>query len=156
MTSKRVNGSLPIGYYSLHSNVSMNFQMNRLYGWVGEPDMLEEMRMAAPRIATYADWKREFVALAERAAQQGHVLRAGYYWRSAEFFMRTDDPDRKGARENFLSAVRSVYGPDLGERHAVPYSDGRTGGFLPAYRFKPRLAKCTIVLLGDSTAISRN
>jgi hypothetical protein len=47
----------------------MNFQMNRWFGWVGEPEMLEEMRMAAPRIATYADWKREFLALAERASQ---------------------------------------------------------------------------------------
>lgn len=44
--------------------------MNRWCGWVGEPDMLEEMRTAAPRIATYADWKREFLALAERASQQ--------------------------------------------------------------------------------------
>ena len=31
---------------------------------VSEPDMLEDMRMAAPRIATYSDWKREFVTVA--------------------------------------------------------------------------------------------
>lgn len=104
--------------------------------------------MAAPRIATYADWKREFVALAERASQQGHILRAGFYWRSAEFFMRADDPERKSAREKFLGAVRSVYGLELGERHAVPYAEGRISGFLPAYRFKPPRAKCTIVFFG--------
>ena len=129
--------TFPIGYHDLHPNVSMNYQMNRFYGSVGEPDMLEEMRMAAPRIATYADWKREFVALAERASQQGHVLRAGFYWRCAEFFMRPDDPDRKNARKKFLGAVRSVYALELGERHAVSYGDGRISGFLPAYRFKP-------------------
>ena len=39
--------------------------------------MLEEMRMAAPRIATYADSKREFLALAERASQLGQILSAG-------------------------------------------------------------------------------
>ena len=122
----------PIGYHRLHANVSMNFQMNRWYGGVGEPDMLEELRTAAPRIATYADWTREFVALAERASQQGHVLRAGFYWRSAEFFMPTGDPERTRARQEFLQAMRSVYGPDLGERHAVPYADGRVTGFLPA------------------------
>ena len=126
----------------------MNFQMNRWFGWVGEPDMLAEMRAAAPRIATYADWKREFVALAERASQQGHVLRAGFYWRSAEFFMRADDPERKAARARFLEAVRSVYKLELGERHAVPYTDGGIRGFLPAYRFKPLRAKCTIVFFG--------
>ena len=54
----------PIGYHSLHPDVSMNFQMNRWFGSVGEPDMLEEMRIAAARIATYADWKREFVTVA--------------------------------------------------------------------------------------------
>ena len=126
----------------------MNFQMNRWFGWVGEPDMLEEMRMAAPRIATYADWKREFLALAQHALRQGHVLRAGFYFRSAEFFMRADDPERKSARASFLQAVRSVYGLDLGERHAAPYADGRVSGFLPAYRFKSPRVKCTIVFFG--------
>ena len=57
-----VSMTFPIGYHNLHPDVSMNFQMNRWYGWVGEPEMLEDMRMAALRIATYADWKREFMA----------------------------------------------------------------------------------------------
>ena len=140
--------TFPVGFHSLHPDASMNFQMNRWFGWVGEPDMLEEMRTAAPRIVTYADWKREFVALAERASQQGHVLRAGFYWRSAEFFMRADDPDRNGAREKFLGAVQSEYGPDLGERYAVPYVDGHIKGFLPAYRFTPAQSKGTIVFFG--------
>ena len=135
--------TFPIGYHSLHPNASMNFQMNRWFGWVGEPDMLEEMRMAAPRIATYADWKREFVALAERASQQGHILRAGFYWRSAEFFMRADDPERESACEKFLGAVRSVYGLELGERHAAPQADGRLREFLaqpePGVEFDQRI-----------------
>jgi hypothetical protein len=46
--------TFPVGYHSLHPDVSMNFQMNRWYGWVGEPDMLEDMRTAAQRIVTYA------------------------------------------------------------------------------------------------------
>ena len=142
------NNGFPVGYHSLHPDPSMNFQMNRWFGWVGEPEMLEEMRIAAPRIATYADWKREFLALAVRASQQGRVLTAGFYYRSAEFFMRADDPDRKSARESFLGAVRAVYGLGQGERHAVPYADGRLRGFLPAYRFKPPGAKSTVVFFG--------
>ena len=138
----------PIGYYNLHPDVSMNFQMNRLYGCVGEPEMLAEMRAVAPRISNYADWKREFVALAERAFKNGHLLRSGFYWRSAEFFMMVDDPDRKSAREKFLGVVRSVYEAELGERQAVPYADGDIRGLLPAYRFKPPRAKGTIVLFG--------
>ena len=140
--------TFPVGYHSLHPDASMNFQMNRWFGWVGEPDMLEEMRTAALRIVTYADWKREFLALAASASKQGRVLRAGFYWRSADFFMQAADPDRKRAREEFLAAVRSVYGLWKGERHAVPYADGPITGYLPAYRFKPPGAKCTIVFFG--------
>ena len=138
----------PVGYYCLHPNVSMNFQMNRWYACVGEPEMLEEMRTVGPRISSYADWKREFVALAERASKAGHQLRAGFYWRSAEFFMTVDDPDRKTAREKFLGAVRSIYAAELGERQAVPYADGNNSGLLPAYRFRPSRAKGTIVFFG--------
>ena len=140
--------TFPVGYHSLHPDVSMNFQMNRLYGCVGEPEMLAEMRAVAPRISTFADWKREFVALAERASNNGHLLRSGLYWRSAEFFMMIDDPDRKPAREKFLGAVGSVYGAELGKRYAVPYTDGEISGFLPAYRFKLPRVKGTIVLFG--------
>ena len=148
LRAKTAHMTFPVGYHSLHPNVSMNFQMNRWFGCVGEPDMLEELRLVAPGIANYADWKREFSALAERASKQGHVLRSGFYWRSAEFFMRTDDPDGKGARARFLEAVRSVYATELGERYAVPYADGGFSGFLPAYRFKPPRAKSTIVIFG--------
>ena len=140
--------AFPIGYHRLHPDTSMNFQMNRWFGWVGEPGMLDEMRTAADRIASYADWTREFLALAERASQRGHVLRAAFYWRSAEFFMRADDPRRNDARDRFLDGVRSVHGISLGERHAVPYADGERSGLLPAYRLKPRRAKCTIVFFG--------
>ena len=140
--------TFPVGYHLLHPDTSLNFQMNRWFGWVGEADMLEEMRAAAPRITNYADWKREFVALAEHATQQGNVLRAGFYWRSAEFFMQTDDPARKGAREKFLDAMKSVYASQQGERHAVPYADGRVRAFLPAYRFKQPHAKCAVVFFG--------
>jgi pimeloyl-ACP methyl ester carboxylesterase len=138
----------PLGYHALHRDASMNFQMNRWYGWVGEPAMLEEMRGVAPRIESYVDWKREFLALAEGAARQGHVLRSGYYYRAAEFFMRADDPGRKGAREKFLAAVRSVHGLEQAGRHEIPYVDDRVKGFLPAYRFTPAQSKGTIVFFG--------
>ncbi len=140
--------TVPVGYHGLHPDVSMNFQMNRWYSWVGEPEMLEEMRVAAPRIAAYADWKREFVALAESAQKRGHILRAGFYWRSAEFFMRPNDPERKNVRQKFLEAIRSVYALELGERHAVPYADGNIEGLLPAYRLTPARSKDTIVFFG--------
>ena len=53
----------PIGYHAIHPDVSLNFQMNRWFSWVGDVGMLDEMRTVAPRITTYADWQREFAAL---------------------------------------------------------------------------------------------
>jgi hypothetical protein len=138
----------PVGYYQLHHDISMNFQMNRWFGWVGEQAMLDEMRNVAPRIENYTDWKREFLALAENAARQGHILRSGFYYRSAEFFMRADYTDRKSARRKFLDAVQSVYGLEKIGNHTIPYTDGHVAGFLPAYRFTPTQSKGTIVFFG--------
>ena len=138
----------PRGYHQIHPDVSMNFQMNRWFGWVGEPDMLREMRVIAPRIRNYPDWKREFLALAEHASREGKVLRGGYYYRAAEFFMMADDPDRTFAREHFLDAVRTAHGLTTIRRHAIPYVEGGVDGFLPAYRFTPDKHRGTIVFFG--------
>ena len=70
-----------VGYHAVHPDVSLNFQINRWFSWVGEPGMLDEMRTVAPRIATYADWQREFAALAQHALTEEHWLRAAYYLR---------------------------------------------------------------------------
>jgi pimeloyl-ACP methyl ester carboxylesterase len=141
------NSAFPTGFHHLHPDVSMNFQMNRWFGWVGEPGMLDEMRSVAPRIANYVDWKREFLILAEAASGQGQVLRAGFYFRAADFFMRADDPDRRNARHRFLTAMRSVYGLDQ-LRHEVPYVAEGATGVLPAYRFALSRPKGTIVFFG--------
>lgn len=140
--------AFPVGYYLLHQNPSLNFQMNRWFGWVGEPAMLAEMQGLSPSIRDYADWKREFLRLAENASHQGHALRAGYYYRSAEFFMRPDDADRKIARAQFLSAIREVYDLPPADRHEIPYRDGQKEGFLPAYRFTASQPRGVIVFFG--------
>jgi hypothetical protein len=43
----RPASSFPVGYHDLHPDVSLNFQLNRFYGWVGDDSMLTEMREAA-------------------------------------------------------------------------------------------------------------
>lgn len=126
----------------------MNFQMNRWFGWVGEQAMLDEMRSIAAVIKDYADWKREFLTLAENASRQGHIIRAGFYYRSAEFFMRSDDADRKSAREKFKDSVQTFYGLETTQSYKVPYADGRIKGSLPALRFKPTQSRGTIVFFG--------
>lgn len=58
--SPKIRLRFPVGYHHLHDDVSLNFQMNRWFNWVGDGTMLSEMRSIARRVRTYADWRREF------------------------------------------------------------------------------------------------
>ena len=138
----------PIGYHAIHPDVSLNFQMNRWLGWVGDAGMLDEMRTVAPRITTYADWRREFAALAEKSLAQGRNLKAAYYFRAAEFFLPAGDPKRKPMREKFMQLTRDHYGVNSGDQHLVPYADGPVHRLLPVYRFKPAQPKGVVVFCG--------
>jgi pimeloyl-ACP methyl ester carboxylesterase len=141
--------TLPVGYHALHPDASLNFQMNRWFSWVGEPEMLEELRHASARIRSYADWKLEFVKLAELAQAQGHLLRAAFHWRSADFFMFPDDPDRPRARQRFLELVRAVYPIPPSDRAQVPFGIGDRHGSLTAITLRAkRPALDTIVFFG--------
>ncbi|MDO8777235.1 MAG: hypothetical protein Q7K57_52695 [Burkholderiaceae bacterium] len=75
--------AFPIGYHSLDPDASMNFQMNRWFGWAGEPEMLAELRVAAARIAGYADWKREFLL---RAGSEDHYVPVGQWHQQIGLF----------------------------------------------------------------------
>ena len=144
--------SLPIGYHAIHPDVSLNFQMNRWFSLVGDVGMLDEMHAVAPRITTYADWHREFAALAQQALasvrNQGHNLKAAYYLRAAEFFLLSGDPQRKPMREKFVQLTRAHYGVKPNDQYRVPYSDGLVHGFLPVYRFTPAQPKGVVVFCG--------
>ncbi len=144
--------SHPVGYHAIHPDQSLNFQMNRWLSWVGDVGMLDEMRTVAPRITTYADWQREFAALAQQALANerspAQNLKAAYYLRAAEFFLQADDPKRKPMREKFVQLTRDHYGVKPNDQHRVPYSDGLVQGFLPVYRFTPTHPKGTVVFFG--------
>ena len=140
-----VRQSFPTRYYDdIHPDIGLNFQLNRMYDWVGEERMLEEMREAAPRIHDYSDWKREFLKLGDAVFAEGRSLTGAYYLRCAEFFMFPDDPDKKSTRRRFLELALAAHGLGLQDRHLVPYA----GGFLPAYRFAPQNPKGVIVMFG--------
>src|SRR5512136_2403911 len=90
------------GYHdNLHPDPSINFQMNRWISYLGT-SALEDMQGIAPRLTDFSSYRREFLALAEKALSEGRNLHAAYYLRSAEFFMRQDDPARLPARRKFL------------------------------------------------------
>jgi alpha-beta hydrolase superfamily lysophospholipase len=144
LSDQEIISRFPVGYYQLHPNVSLNFQMNRFWDWVGEEQMLEELRAAAPRIASYADWIREMLDLSDKALADGRHLPAAYYARMAQFFLAPDDPRHQPALQRFLDNVLAGNGVTPDDHHMVPYQQGQ----LSAYRFTPAQQRGTIVVFG--------
>lgn len=118
--------------------------MNRFYNWVGDPQMLDEMRAVAPRIVDYTDFTREFLVLAECALTNGQQIKGAFYLRAAEFFMFPTDAAKRPTRERFLQLIKTHYGVTETDYSTIPYE----GGALSAYRFTPSAPKGTIVLFG--------
>jgi hypothetical protein len=134
----------PDHYYDLHPNASFNFELNRMYGWVHEQQMLAELREAAPAIRNFDQWRRTFVRLSDTALANARTLAGAYYLRLAQFYMFADDPAMKPARLRFIDLVLGAYGMSREDRILIPFGEGA----LPAYRFTPPSPKGTIVLFG--------
>jgi pimeloyl-ACP methyl ester carboxylesterase len=122
----------PVGVHDLHPDTSLDFQLNRLATLGG--GQLDEVREAATRIADLADWKREFLALAERALSERRTENGAAYLRAAEFFMASDDPDKAAAYERQAKLFRDLVAGDLSSgalrETEVPYETG----YLPTWR----------------------
>ncbi len=137
-----------VGYYErLHDDPSINFQMNRWINYLGA-DALQDLQGISPNLSGFSSYRREFLALAEKAFSQGRNLHAAYYFRSAEFFMGMDDPEKMPTRNRFLGLLRDQCGIDERDRFDVPYQDGDIKGLLPAYCFTHSQAKGTILIHG--------
>ena len=143
-SDQEIISRFPVGYYQLHPNVALNFQLNRFWEWVGEEQMLEELRAAAPRIASYADWVKEMLDLSDKALADGRSLPAAYHARMAQFFLDPDDPRYQPALRRFLDNVLSGFGVTPDDHHMVPYQQAQ----LSVYRFTPERPRGAIVVFG--------
>jgi hypothetical protein len=144
------------GYYDhLHPDPSINFQMNRWISYLGT-SALEDMQGIASRLLDYPSYRREFLALAEKALSEGRSLHAAYYFRSAEFFMRQDDPLRSPTRRKFLNLLWEKVGVNESVRFAIPYKDGNLNGLLPAYRFPMTCPKAQLSFMAVTTVILKS
>jgi hypothetical protein len=100
--------SFPVGYYDLHPDISINFQLNRFYGWVGDDSMLTEMREATAGVAgvdDYPTFTKTFLDLGDKALARHETLKGAYYLRLAEFFLFTGDPRKLPTRQRFVDVI---------------------------------------------------
>lgn len=147
--------SFPIGYHDLHPDISINFQLNRFYGWAGDDSMLTEMRQAAAGVAgvqDYPTFTKSFIDLGEIALARREMLKGAYYLRLAEFFLFTQDPRKLPTRQRFVDLILSYFQIPTSAYSRIPYGSG----WLPAYRLTPARPGARSSYSAVSTATSRN
>lgn len=140
--------ALPTRYYDdFHKEYHVNFQLNRFLSYVGA-DQYEELKTVAGQAKNYDEWVSALLALADKTLEKGVKVRAGYYYRAAEFFMWSTNLNKKPTRQKFLELVREGYEISENQHHLVPYDDGEMKGYLPAYLFDCADPKDTLVIMG--------
>lgn len=110
----------PVGYRSFHEDANFNFQLNRWLPYLPEDELLE----AASDIASFDDWKRVMLAFGKRAEDEGRILHGGFYYRGAEFFMASADPDKNVAYDDFIRLFNEATADEPYGRVDVAYEDG--------------------------------
>lgn len=144
VASVKTGISFPIGYHDLHPDISINFQLNRFYGWVGNDSMLIEMRQAASGVHDYPTFTKTFLNLGEMALAQHETLKGAYYLRLAEFFLSTKDPRKQPTRQRFVGLILDHFQIPGSAYSRVHFESG----WLPAYRLTPAQPKGTLVEFG--------
>jgi pimeloyl-ACP methyl ester carboxylesterase len=133
----------PVGYHRFHRKQLFNFQLNRWYslGYTRREDIEE----AGKRIRNFSDWEIEMLKLAERAVSEGRLINAAFYYRAAEFYKKSNDPEKQFLYDKFVEVFYKVFANEGIERYDVPYE----GAFLPALRIRPASEiKSTIIIHG--------
>ena len=143
-SDQQIASRFPTGYFQLHPNISLNFQMNRFWNWVGDQRMLDELREAGKHIVDYDDWARVMSDLSDKSLAAGRRLPAAYYAKMAIFFIEPGDARVKPAFQRFLDNVLGENGVTSENQHQVPYDKGH----LTAFRFTPEKPRGTMVVFG--------
>jgi pimeloyl-ACP methyl ester carboxylesterase len=136
--------SFPIGYYDLHPDISINFQLNRFYGWAGDDSMLNEMREGLAGVNDYPTFTKIVLDLGEKALARHEVLKGAYYLRLAEFFLLFSDPRKLPTRRRFVDLLLDHLQIAPSAYSRIPFENG----WLPAYRLTPKKPRGTLVVFG--------
>lgn len=81
------------GVYELNSESNFNYQLNRVINWDG--GRLDDVAPIASKIKVSADWKRELIALGDKAMSEERTENAIAYYRMSEFLCMTATLTRK-------------------------------------------------------------
>jgi pimeloyl-ACP methyl ester carboxylesterase len=119
-----------VGYYDFHADENFNFQLNRWLPFLPE----NEVRDAANLISDFEDWRKVMWKFAERAESEKRFSEAAFYYRAAEFFMLSKDPQKQIAYDKFVDYHNRAEWSVIYDRVEVPYESA----YLPALVVEPK------------------
>jgi pimeloyl-ACP methyl ester carboxylesterase len=135
--------ALHVGWYELHPDVSLNFQLNR-WAATGGPAWVADVRLVLGSLRGLDAWRDTFVRLGEVALAEGRLLHAALHFRCAEFFMVPSDPRKEPLRKRLLALFCQAAGIAPSARREVPFGNLR----LPAWHFPAKPAHGALVVFG--------
>jgi alpha-beta hydrolase superfamily lysophospholipase len=136
-------GVLHVGWYELHPDTSLNFQLNR-WAATGGPAWIADLRPVLPSLRDYDAWRDTFVRLGDRAAAEGRLLHAALHFRCAEFFMMPSDARKEPLRRRVIAMFRAAAGVPASARREVLFRDLR----LPVWHLPADSPRGTLVVFG--------
>lgn len=80
------------GIYNLNKEPNFNFQLNRVIMW--NEGNLKEVKKISYKIKNSETWKKELIALGDKANREERIKEAIAYYRMSEFFMHDGDIDK--------------------------------------------------------------
>jgi pimeloyl-ACP methyl ester carboxylesterase len=86
------------------------------------------MAEVGSRVATFSDWRREMLSLANRALDEGRLVNAAFAYRAAELYTMSHDADKGSLYGRFIELFDKAFEDDPLARHRIPYENG----YLPA------------------------
>jgi alpha-beta hydrolase superfamily lysophospholipase len=116
---------LPTAQFNrFHPDENINYQLNRFL--IAGAEAL--FAAIGARIATFADWKAQFLTAAAQAETRGDLASAAALYRAAEFFMSPGDSDRRRAWEKFIALFYHNHQDPRLAQISVPYEGGHLHG----------------------------
>ena len=139
------------GVYKLNDNANFDFQLNRVINWDGA--RYEDIAEISYKIHNSDDWKRELIALGDKAFAENRIENAIGYYRMSEFFIYDGDSDKKKYYEKattmFYEYFEDFFKGDnpIVKQYSVPYENV----YLPVMYVMPdSKSKGTILLHGGN------
>jgi pimeloyl-ACP methyl ester carboxylesterase len=120
-----IDSVLPIKqFWEFHSDANINYQLNRFL----IPGLEQLFVAIGAKIASFDDWKAEFLSAANARENLNEHSHASALYRAAEFFMSPDDPLRRHAFDKFIALFYLTHQDRRLERICVPYENGQLYG----------------------------